>query len=129
METSGECGVECAAMRCYPLGNSVPFLTSQQQVSQEHVVCLAGLKINGLSLDDPLMYRGTQSDRVLGRIDIQGTPEVEIMMHAGINTYVEDQFEYDINIPLPPPNRRYKVKLNIKTIKKGKPTIVDTDWA
>lgn len=128
METSGECGVECAGMRCYPLGNLFPFLTTQQQVSQEHLADLAGLKINGQSLDDLLMYRGTQSDRALRRIDIQGTPEVEIMMHAGINTYAEDQFEYDIAIPLPPPNRRYKVKLNIKTIKKGKPTIVDPDW-
>lgn len=35
---------------------------------------------------------------------------------------------YDIAIPSPPPIRSYKVTLNIKTIKKGKPTIVDPDW-
>jgi len=69
------------------------------------------------------------SDKSFEIVTIQGTSEADIMKLAGLKKALpDDQFEYDIVVPSPPPIRRYKVILNIKTIKKGKPTIVDPDW-
>ncbi len=39
----------------------------------------------------------------------------------------EDLYEYDVIVPLVP-KRKYKVKLNIRSIKKAKPTIVGPEW-
>lgn len=130
METSSKWGEEhIEALRFYPTGNSSPFLTSQRaDVYWRYPGSLGKSKANELSLYDPSLSSRAKSNCVLGRANIQGTPEVTVMKMAGISSSLDDQFEYDITVPLPPPNRRYKVKLNIKTIKKGEPTIVDPDW-
>jgi len=60
---------------------------------------------------------------------IKGTSAAEFMKrNTRIAIPSEDVFEYDIAIPSPPPNRRYKVKLNIKSIRKDEPTTVEPDW-
>ena len=66
-------------------------------------------------------------EEILGKIDVVGTSAVEVLK-VDTRFEADDLYEYDIAIPRPPPNRRYKVKLNIKSIKKGIPTIVDPDW-
>jgi hypothetical protein len=122
-------GERAAKSSSYLIGNSSPILTSQRtDVYSRFPGCLDKSKANGLSLDDISLYSRAKSNCVLRGANIQGTSEVAIMKMAGINASLDDQFEYDIAVPLPPPNRRYKVKLNIKTIKKGEPTIVDPDW-
>lgn len=119
METSDVC---VAVSSQYPIGIVEPILSSEKQV---HTASSLELIENGLSSDSP-MHRCL--DRGLGIINLYGTREVDMMKFAGLEASPNDQFEYDIAIPSPPPNRRYKVKLNIKTIQKGKPTIVDSDW-
>jgi hypothetical protein len=122
----GEC---IATSEIYSTGSAVPLLTSKtSDVYKRQPKGLDKLKVNGILLDDPFPCGPSDLDRILRRVSIQGTSEAEIMKLTRIYSPSDDQYEYDIAIPLPPPIRRYKVKLNIKTIKKGKPTIVDPDW-
>lgn len=68
-------------------------------------------------------------NEILHSTAIEGTSAAEFMKrNARIAIHSKDVFEYDIAIPLPPPNRRYKVKLNIKSIRKTEPTTVEPDW-
>ena len=123
--------VGCIVMSVpYPTKGIVPSLTSQKSdVYQRQPRELDRLKVNETSLeDDSLLCSPSKIDKTLRRVITQGTSAEEIMKHSGIYTPTNDQFEYDIAIPSPPPNRRYKVTLKIRTIKKGKPTIVDSDW-
>lgn len=122
MDTSDVCvGVSVP----YPIGIAEPILTTQKQMQ---VAGLSRSPGNRLPLDNPIMD-WVHPNKILERIDIQSTTEADIMKLAGLKKILpDDHFEYDIAIPLPPPTRSYKVTLNIKTIKKGKPTIVDPDW-
>ena len=68
-------------------------------------------------------------DEILSGIDVRGTSEVDVLkINTRNDESSDDLYEYDIVVPLPPPNRRYKVKLNITSIKKAEPTIVGPDW-
>jgi hypothetical protein len=116
--------------RFYPTGDMMHILTSQEpNVYHRQPKGLKNLKENRISLGDPFPCGLSGSEKILSRINIQSTSEVEIMkVDAQMRSVADDQCEYDIAIPSPPPNRRYKVKLNIRSIKKGKPTVVYSDW-
>lgn len=123
METSSVCVVTPQ----YQVWIPTPISSTQQRINQGDTRNLVELIGQEDSLCNQIAaLKGLNCG--FGKMNIQGTPEVDIMRFAKFNASIEDQFEYDRTIPLPPPNRRYTVKLNIKTIKKGKPTIVDPDW-